>query len=92
MKVEEKDLKQIIFDDYVLTPIRNAFNKKTSYWVSKKGCTLSLYMFTIEDCLNKKDLEYRLSYDNVKTYLAMFEEICQRPYNYEIYQKEINKL
>ena len=26
MKIEEKDLKQIIFGDYVLTPIKNAFN------------------------------------------------------------------
>lgn len=92
MKVEENDLKQIIMGDYVLTPIKNAFNKKHSYWVSKKGYTLSLYMFTIEDCLNRKDLEDRLSYDSVKTYFAMFEEICQRPYNYEIYRKEINKL
>ena len=33
MKIEEKDLKQIIFGDYVLTPIKNAFNKKTSYWM-----------------------------------------------------------
>lgn len=92
MKVEEKDLKQIIMGDYVLTPIKNAFNKKHSYWVSKKGYTLSLYMFTIEDCLNEKDLEDRLSYNNVKIYLAMLEETCQRSYNYEVYIKELHKL
>ena len=92
MKIEEKDLKQIIFGDYVLTPIKNAFNKKHSYWVSKKGCTLSLYMFTIENYLTKKELEDRLSYNSVKIYFAMFEEICQRTYNYGGYKQELHKL
>lgn len=29
-------LKQITIGEYVLTPIKNAFNDKWSYWISKK--------------------------------------------------------
>ena len=28
-----------VFGDYVFTPVRNAFNEKTSWWISKKGYT-----------------------------------------------------
>lgn len=36
----------IIYGDYVLTPCKNAFNEKISYWLSKKGCTIAIYAFT----------------------------------------------
>lgn len=35
-----------IYKDYVLSPCRNAFNGKTSYWLSKKGCVIAVYCFT----------------------------------------------
>ncbi|MBO5576933.1 MAG: hypothetical protein J5956_11635 [Ruminococcus sp.] len=35
-----------IWGEYVLTPCKNAFNDKTSYWVSKRGYILSVYAFT----------------------------------------------
>lgn len=38
-----------IVGDYVLTPVHNAFNKKTSWWLTKKGYALALYCFTGTD-------------------------------------------
>lgn len=35
-----------VFGDYVITGIKNAFNNRTSYWISKKGYTVALYCFT----------------------------------------------
>jgi len=35
-----------MFGDYVLTPVPNAFNGKTSWWISKKGCTVAHYCFS----------------------------------------------
>jgi hypothetical protein len=35
-----------IYGDYVLTKVNNAFNDKSSYWISKKGCTRAYYCFT----------------------------------------------
>lgn len=35
-----------VYGDYVLTPCKNIENQKTSYWLSKKGCTLAAYCFT----------------------------------------------
>lgn len=32
--------------DYVLAPVKNAFNDKTSYWISKKGYLVAYYAFT----------------------------------------------
>lgn len=48
--------KQIVLCEYVFTPIKNAFNNKTSYWVSKKGCTIAMYAFTPWDRKNLKDM------------------------------------
>ena len=47
-----------IFGQYVLTPIRNAFNQKTSWWISKAGATLACYCFTSSD---PKEVEYQIS-------------------------------
>ena len=39
----------LICGDYVLTRQNNAFNDKTSYWISKKGMTISFYCFSFYD-------------------------------------------
>ncbi len=55
-KEENMDYPQIIKGDYVFTPIKNAFNKKTAYWVSKKGYAIALYAFTVYGKSDMKDL------------------------------------
>ena len=39
----------LICGDYALTRIKNAFNDKSSYWISKKDTTLSFYCFSFRD-------------------------------------------
>ena len=53
-------LKQITIGEYVLTPVKNAFNNKCSYWISKKGYTLALYVFSVDSSMSRKDLNYML--------------------------------
>ena len=45
MRFENKK-EHIEMGEYVLTRVRNAFNNKTSYWLSKKGYTVAQYAFT----------------------------------------------
>ena len=48
--VKEKiPMKSIVINDYVLTPCRNAFNQKISFWISKRGYTVALYCFSVSD-------------------------------------------
>lgn len=76
MKFE--NLKQIIVGDYVCTPIKNAFNNKTAYWLSKDGCMLSLYMFTAEDCFSQEDFDSRFTDESLAQYITMFEQRCNQ--------------
>lgn len=66
-------LKQITIGEYVLTPIKNAFNDKWSYWISKKGYTLALYVFSVDSSMNQKDLRYMLSPLAIDSYIHLFE-------------------
>ena len=70
MKYEQK-----IFGEYVATPIKNAFNEKTAYWLSKANCMVSIYMFTCENGYNEKEM---FSDMNLAIYIAMLEEKCIR--------------
>lgn len=67
-------LETIIYGDYVAVPVKNAFNKKTSYWLSKKGYMVAVYMFTVEDCSGADDLKKRLSNEGMDSYVRLFEE------------------
>lgn len=65
---------QVIHGDYVATPIKNAFNNKTAYWLSKKGFTKACYMFTVEECVSQTDLEDRLTEKGFKAYEWFFAD------------------
>lgn len=80
MKYEQK-----IFGEYVATPIKNAFNSKTAYWLSKSNCTVSIYMFTCENGYNEKEMFFDM---NMSTYIAMLEEKCKRSHDHVIYMEE----
>ena len=73
-----ENLKQIIVGGYVCTPIKNAFNNKTAYWLSKDGCMLSLYMFTVEECFSQEDFDSRFSDESLAQYITMFEQRCNQ--------------
>lgn len=74
-----KNIRQVIHGDYVATPVKNAFNNKTSYWLSKRGRTLSMYMFTVEGNGDSvKDFEWKLSEEGFLQYIPMLEECLSR--------------
>lgn len=71
---EKYNLRPIIHGEYVATPIKNMFNDKTAYWLSKAGYTVALYMFTVEDCYSEEDFENRLTGATYSEYENMFRE------------------
>lgn len=58
----------IIDNTYVLSCLKNAFNDKKSYWLSKKNYTLAVYCFSSNNCYS---VEEHLK--NIDGYIAMFE-------------------
>ena len=59
----------IIDQCYALYPIQNAFNKKTSYWLSKDGYTLAVYCFST----GSGGLPVEEQLKNIDSYLTYFE-------------------
>ena len=62
------DVNHIVYKDYVMTPIANAFNNAVSVWISKKGYTSSYYCFST----NSYD-ETVVSEDEFEEYIKYFE-------------------
>lgn len=60
---------QRVFGDYVFSPARNAFNRKTSWWISKKGYAVARYCFTAD---TESEVERQLQ--SADSYIEMFEE------------------
>lgn len=67
--------KQIIVGDYVFTPCKNAFNNKTSYWVSKKNYTISVYAFTPMDSRNLKEMTKK---EVLESYINLFDSMIEK--------------
>lgn len=59
-----------IYKDYVFTPCRNAFNEKTSWWISKKGCTVAHYCFS---AMTEKEVDEQLGAGGADGYVALYE-------------------
>ena len=49
--------KTVVIGDYVFTPIKNQFNDKTAYWLSKKFYAFAVYCFTVSSMSDIKMLE-----------------------------------
>ena len=81
-------IRQVVRGQYVATPIKNAFNDKVSYWFSKEGCTIALYMFTVGNGDTEKDFEERISEEGFREMIPRFEELCRRPFNAAIYDEQ----
>lgn len=62
-----------IHDNYVLSGIPNAFNDKTSWWLSKHDCTVAMYCFSTSgsEQNQKKEAEYQLQH--IDSYIRAFE-------------------
>jgi len=66
-------MKHNVFGDYVLTAIPNAFNKKTSWWLSKKNCTAAMYCFTTSGSEHQQILESKSHIENIQSYIGCYE-------------------
>lgn len=69
----KRTLKQVIIGDYVCTPIKNVFNSKVAYWLSKKDCLVSMYMFSVDLFLSDRAIDYYLTV-GLGAYLALYEQ------------------
>ena len=59
------------YGEYVFTPCQNAFNGKTSWWLSKKDCTVALYCFTAS---TGKEVDDQLADGKGRAYIEMYEK------------------
>lgn len=60
-----------LYGDYVFSPCQNAFNGKTSWWLSKKDCTVAIYCFTAG---TTAEVDAQLSAGGGQAYIQMFKE------------------
>lgn len=63
-----KDVNNYVCGDYVLTKVYNAFNNNISFWISKKGYTVSFYCFTY---YNENDFQKQIK--NPSDWINYFE-------------------
>ena len=73
-KIRMSEGSYVIDEVYVLTPAKNAFNAKTSYWMSKDGFTAAYYCFTAD---TKREVEYMIR--NIDGYIDHFEHSLTEP-------------
>ena len=59
--------------DYIISGCPNAFNDKTSYWISKKNNTDAYYCFTADTA---KEIAEQLA--NFAGYIALYETMHAR--------------
>ena len=74
-EIENMKHKQIIVGEYVFTPCKNAFNNKTSYWVSKKDHWLAVYAFTPMSSGNLKEMT---SENSLQSYIRLFDGMIEK--------------
>ena len=69
-KTEQPDcqFQSLVEGDYVLTPHKNAFNSKTSWWISKHGYSVAYYCFTAN---TKSEITYQKRH--MTDYITMFD-------------------
>lgn len=64
----------LIFEDYVLTPVKNAFNENRSWWLSKRGCTLAMYCFSTSGSEQFQKAELEFQTENIEGYINAFKK------------------
>lgn len=73
-QAEKTTMEPRVSGDYVFTPCQNAFNGKTSWWISKKNCTVALYCFTAG---TEKEVDTQLAGDGKLSYIEMLDEVMK---------------
>lgn len=65
----------MVCGDYVMTDVKNSFNDKKSYWISKKDCTIAFYCFSYIS-----DEDFFKQMDNPQIWINYFENRMERLY------------
>lgn len=60
-----------ILGEYALTGVRNAWSENTSYWLSKRGYTTSVYCFTPN---GYEDLKLDNVYQHIRSTVPLLED------------------
>ena len=68
MELSECAALSYIKGEYVITGLSNAFNRKTSWWISKAGHTFAVYCFSSS---SQSEVEYQLAH--FEQYIDLFE-------------------
>lgn len=68
--MERGEFRALVVGEWVLQPIENIFNDKVSFWLSRKGYTLSVYCFS---CRKGDWGEYERQKKNLDSYKKLFE-------------------
>lgn len=74
LKKKKQNEKCFQFGDYILQGIQNAFNDKTSFWLSKRYMTVAMYCFTADD---EQELKYQLK--SIDSYINRFYTTYEIP-------------
>lgn len=64
----------LVIGEYVLTPCKNAFNNKYSYWLSKKGMTGAMYCFSLMSSGLAVEKEYKYQVENIQGYINAYQK------------------
>ena len=62
-------------NNYVLYPCQNQFNRRVSYWISKKVHTICFYAFSVETWEKLPEAYPETAFD---AYISMFESLLSR--------------
>ena len=73
MNKDTLNCKHNVFDKYVLTPVKNAFNENTSWWLSKKDSIYAMYCFSTSGTAAEQLEIAECHMDNIKSYIAAYE-------------------
>ena len=66
--------RQFVTGDYVISGVSNAFNGKTSFWISKRGCTVAVYCFSAR---TRQEVEYQIRKAGDQ-YIELFEATMRK--------------
>jgi len=69
-KNKKVPMEHVIKGDYVLTPCRNAFSDKISFWISKRWYTKAFYCFSVSE----SDVDdYNRHVAEIDSYISYFD-------------------
>ena len=70
--------RQVIYGQYAVTCMVDAYTGKQTYWLTKRGCRLSMAIYTVTESTTNRELEKVLSEENVYQCAGILEDHLMR--------------